>query len=675
MAAGDEMTGVYSIQIMRTCSFILIACLVSLGTAAAEFKPIERRIPPKGIDIPNEDRTELQEALTEFERSIQGFRTAKTKGLPQHLAPDIEVYAKAVRLALMHGEFYRKGDVKIAFELIKTGEKRLAEALKGPASWAVQRGLVMRAYRSSIDGSAQPYGLEIPEKLDTKKPSPLFVWLHGRGDKTTDMHFIRQRETRDGKIKVDNAIVLHPFGRQCMGWKSAGEIDVFDAIAHVKTQYRIDPDRIVLMGFSMGGAGAWHIGAHYPDRWVAMSAGAGFAETARYIKLKKEDYPNWYEQTLWNVYDVPSYTRNLFNLRVIAYSGENDKQIQAARVMEKSYAEHGEILQHIIGPKMGHRYDDASLKAIMAVMNEQVQRGLNRLPRKVSLQTRTLRYNRVHWVEATGLEQHWKDSRVDAGITGKNSITVTTKNVTRLNLSPEKFPIGWGYSIDGQSIIVPNYRTLTAPIPFVKEKGKWRHAVADPREHGLSKRHGMQGPIDDAFMSPFLVARPTGKSKNAKVQRWVEFELDHFLKRWRALYRGEARVKDDRDVTDQDFAQYNLVLWGDPDSNSVIRQLHKRLPIEWNNENISLPAPLEKTFASAGHVLMMIYPNPSNPNRYVVFNSGPTHREGHDRTNSLQNPKLPDWAVIDLSQTPDNLSPGKITAAGFFDEQWRIRKK
>ena len=46
-------------------------------------------------------------------------------------------------------------------------------------------------------------------------------------------------------------------------------------------------------------------------------------------------------------------------------------------------------------------------------------------------------------------------------------------------------------------------------------------------------------------------------------------------------------------------------------------------------------------------------------------------REFDDANNSLQNPKLGDWAVIDLSIPPGNRWPGKIAAAGVFDEEWR----
>ena len=69
---------------------------------------------------------------------------------------------------------------------------------------------------------------------------------------------------------LDDGIVLHPFGRQCLGYKSAGEMDVLDAVDHVLARYNVDPDRIALMGFSMGGAGVWHLGAHYPDRWAVV---------------------------------------------------------------------------------------------------------------------------------------------------------------------------------------------------------------------------------------------------------------------------------------------------------------------------------------------------------------------------------------------------------------------
>ena len=80
-----------------------------------------------------------------------------------------------------------------------------------------------------------------------------------------------------------------------------------------------------------------------------------------------------------------------------------------------------------------------------------------------------------------------------------------------------------------------------------------------------------------------------------------------------------------------------------------------------------------KDYDAQTHVPILIAPNPTAPGKYIVINSGPTHREGHDRTNSLQNPKLPDWAVIDITTTPNDVVPGKIVDAGFFDEYWKYK--
>ena len=46
----------------------------------------------------------------------------------------------------------------------------------------------------------------------------------------------------------------------------------------------------------------------------------------------------------------------------------------------------------------------------------------------------------------------------------------------------------------------------------------------------------------------------------------------------------------------------------------------------------------------------------------------PTVSEGKSRQY-----RLPDWALIDLDQAPDALAAGKVIAAGFFDEEWKLK--
>jgi hypothetical protein len=132
--------------------------------------------------------------------------------------------------------------------------------------------------------------------------------------------------------------------------------------------------------------------------------------------------------------------------------------------------------------------------------------------------------------------------------------------------------------------------------------------------------------------------------------------------------RGELPEKASDELDSDDLRQANLILWGDPESNAMIAEIAGRLPVEWKDGSFVLRG---QSYDRDGHVPVLVFPNPLNPDRYVVLNSGLTFREGHDKTNSQQNPKLPDWAVVGLDRDPDALTPGRIAAAGFFNEDWK----
>src|SRR5205085_9428047 len=187
-----------------------------------------------------------------------------------------------------------------------------------------------------------------------------------------------------------------------------------------------------------------------------VSPGAGFVDVAKYQKLTPDRYPEWYVQKLWGLYDVPDYVRNLFNTNVIAYSGELDKQREAAVVMEDAFTSEGRTLTHLIGPGVEHKYEPKTLEDLLSRLDAVVKKGREELPRSVHLQTRTLAYGVVHWVSAEGLAEHWQDSRVDAEIMD-DRIRATTKNVTALNFFPEGKSLRVrSVEIDGQSLSIPN---------------------------------------------------------------------------------------------------------------------------------------------------------------------------------------------------------------------------
>jgi hypothetical protein len=94
-----------------------------------------------------------------------------------------------------------------------------------------------------------------------------------------------------------------------------------------------------------------------------------------------------------------------------------------------------------------------------------------------------------------------------------------------------------------------------------------------------------------------------------------------------------------------------------------------KLPIRWSQDALTFG---RTSYSAADHVPVFIYPNPLNPERYIVVNSSFTFRAGSAQSNALQTPRLPDWAVIDVRTPPDLSAPGAVVNAGFFDEQWRL---
>ncbi len=640
-----------------------------------------RPIPPAGIALPEADRDALQKGVKELEAEIQGLKVALEKK-PALLAllPDVEIFHKSVDWALRYNEFFKPAEATTARAQLEQGKARAKALREGQSPWTTQTGLVVRGYRSQIDNSVQPYGLVVPAgyQPDGNRPHRLDIWCHGRGETLSELAFIDGRQKSPGEYTPPGGFVLHPYGRYCNANKFAGEVDLFEAINHAMRNYRLDEDRIVMRGFSMGGAAAWHFTVHYPSRWAASNPGAGFSETPEFLKVFQDETlePTIYEQRLWNWYDCPGYVRNLANCPTIAYSGEDDKQRQAATRMEEAATEQGFSLTHIIGPKTGHKIHPESKLEIARRLDRIVERGRDRFPETVHFATYTLRYANSAWVTVEGMLHHWEQAKVDARVDrNERQFVVDTDNVTALTLhvGPGDYPLdpisAVNVRIDGQNLPAPapqSDRSWTAH--FRKINTQW-HPIDDPHSLGLQKRPGLQGPIDDAFLSRFIVVRPTGKPFNEKTADWVQSELAHFVTHWRSQFRGEIIVRDDTSITDEEMAEANLILWGDPASNKIIGRVLKDLPLKWTKETLEIgPA----RFAAASHMPALIYPNPVDQNRYVVINSGFTYREYDYLNNARQVAKLPDWALIDLAVKPNSKAPGGIAAAGFFGEHWNV---
>lgn len=647
---------------MRFLPALLVLLLIS-SAGFAQPAGAPKKIPPPGYTLADADRAELTAGAAALGRELDALaRETAADARRTALLPDVAIFHKAVDWALRHDEFMAPRDVAYARTLLERGTQRAAQLRAGQAPWLETTGLILRGHRSRLDGSVQPYAVYVPAALPRPATGvPLLVWLLGRGEKRTELTFLAEREAAPPQLAPRTALTLVPYGRFCNATKFAGEIDVLEALAAVRAQWPVDPQRIGVAGFSMGGGSTWHLATHHPGLWATAFPGAGFAETAVFnqtLAPGREPRPAW-EQHLWRLYDATLYAGNLFNVPTVAYSGEIDKQKQAADIMADYLAREGLTLRHLIGPQTAHKYHPDTRTELLSLLEQNLAAGRPGFPAEIRFTTYTLRYADSAWVRVEGLAQHWERSDVRARLSDdRRTVTATTKNVTALSL-PGLAPAA--VTLDDQPVALAAGR----PPVFVRRAGQWRH---EEPAAGRRKRPGLTGPINDAFMDSFLFVRPSGRPLSPELGAWVENELTAARRLWRDVYRGDARVQADRAVTADDLARHHLVLWGDPSSNALLAKIAAHLPLRWDAQGLEFRG---RTYPGTNHAPLLIFPNPLNPARYVVLNSGLDFRAEGSANNALQTPKLPDWAVVDLRTPPDWRWPGRIVAAGFFDEEWK----
>ena len=660
-----------------------------------------RPVPPPGIKIPDEARAGLKQRVDELGHEIEDVRkNLVNKPALMEMLPDVQIYYNAVYYALKYDEFYSPGEVAVAQKLLRHGHDRAKSLREGQIPWNTATGLVVRGYRSKIDGSVQPYGLVVPASYKAGSVHHrLDVWFHGRGEKLSELNFIEDRQKNPGRFTPPQTFVLHPYGRYCNANHFAGEIDTFEAIEHARKHYPIDTNRISVRGFSMGGAACWNFAVHYPGLWASAAPGAGFSETPEFLRVfqKETIKPNWWEKKLLHWYDCTDWAGNVFNVPTVAYSGENDNQKQAADIMAEAMKKEGLHLTHIIGAKIGHDYTADAKVEINRRIDSIVAKGRDPLPKRIRFTTYTLRYHAIRWVTIDELHEHWEQARMNVEIRGgrflkgkglklpdgasEDNVAVKTRNVNAFTLA---IPSGYcpfenqarpiSVEIDGQEVAAgPVLSDRSWTSRFRLADGKWK--LVDKADDGaLRKRHGLQGPIDDAFMDKFVMVKPTGNPINAKVGKWIDRELEHAVVHWRKQFRGELKLIDDTQIDEQTIANSNLVLWGDPQSNQVLAKIRDKLPISWSlsREGILVR---KDSYSPEHHVPVLIYPNPLNPKKYVVLNSGFTFREYDYLNNARQVPRLPDWAILDINQPRTSQRPAGIVDAGFFGERWELAEK
>jgi len=134
------------------------------------------------------------------------------------------------------------------------------------------------------------YLLYLPEGYaDTKAKWPLMLFLHGAGERGSDLNKVALHGPPKMIAKEGKRFPFIIASPQCPKdgwWSSALQLAALDALlTELVSHYRIDTDRIYVTGLSMGGFGTWSMAAAYPNRFAAIApiCGGGNQATAKKI--------------------------------------------------------------------------------------------------------------------------------------------------------------------------------------------------------------------------------------------------------------------------------------------------------------------------------------------------------------------------------------------------------
>ncbi len=104
---------------------------------------------------------------------------------------------------------------------------------------------------------------------DTAKRWPLILFLHGAGERGSDV----QKVAIHGPVKYIAKHSDFPFimvSPQCPEGRHWSNDQLLALLADIQGRYRVDPSRVYLTGLSMGGYGTWTLGTAHPEKFAAI---------------------------------------------------------------------------------------------------------------------------------------------------------------------------------------------------------------------------------------------------------------------------------------------------------------------------------------------------------------------------------------------------------------------
>ncbi len=555
----------------------------------------------------------------------------------------------------------------ISSELMEFAE--LQQEKNGSAGQLHANGCVRLAYRDDIDDSAQFCRVYLPMDYDPAKRYPLILNFHGRAEDFPSYVKWGGNDARHDYLADQyGAIVAYPFARGNSWYRGMGDNDVMHCLRLLKAKFPIDEDRVYLLGYSMGGAGVWYVGTRHPEEFAAIApffGGYDFRFQLSDATLNKLTPREQYRR------ERLSYIAQAEALRstpVLASHGDADTTVPVdySRFTVRMLQRWGYDVRYWEAPGKAHGglgNDDEVIRWLLTHKREAN-------PDHVSLRSADLRYAAAHWVKIEQRSDPYAFMQADVEIPAPNFIRLNTDNVLEITLTPRP-PL-----VDPEKpvqILWNNTELRTATM---------RDGAITLRATGyvpakLHKRPELEGPANDLYNTPFAIVVGT-ISPNPLMRRLCERAGQRLLAWWDERFHCQPRYFNDTEISEAEQARFSLLLIGGPADNAVAEALSARIPLKIAANAVTIDG---HVFPVHDAAVQMLYPNPLNPDRYVLVRAA-TSPVGMFYSDYVLNDV--DFCLVD-SRSAEGVKPaqffdaitgrnaGSPIAAGYFDNAWHFQ--
>ena len=533
-----------------------------------------------------------------------------------------------------------------------------------------------QTFISDIDGSVQYYAVKPSTNTDPETKQALFLSVHG-----ASVEAINQAGSYSNKSWGH---VVAPTNRRPYGfnWEDIGRIDAIEVLNIAKEKFNIDENRVYLTGHSMGGHGAWYLGANYPDQFAAIGPSAGWISLWSY-RYKNRDTKFTDDLKLFTraaqQSDTYTLATNYAQLGVYILHGDADSVVspsQARSMIRKLETFHKDFDYHF-EPGKEHWWDVDTIRPGTDCVDwrslfdfyAKHSRPLNRI-QKINFTTAAPGISsKNYWVTIEQQEKQFDFSNIDIEfVPGVNRIRVKTDNIKTFSINSKCLGIEKGTNInfDVNGNVVSGSST-GKKVYVVNEEGKWR--VKDKLESS-QKQPERYGSFKDLFRDNVVFVYGTNGSKeeNEIVLAKTRYDAEMF---W---YNGNGAIEV---IADDDFDQTkypdnNILLYGNSYQNSAWNILLNDSPIKVTGSEVKIN---NKVINGKDLACYFVYPRKGTKKNLVGVIAG-TGREGSKLT--YMRPFLkpgasfPDVTVYNskiLTSKEDGLS-----LVGFFGLNWSVDK-